>query len=394
MQCNALDALDSVTCGGALCFAAEEASDSDSDFDVDSESDANNSEDEEENKAKAVDEALTNNCHGSGDVEEKSSGANSTSNTSSLACDSESKHDHIYFADMAVDAAEEATADEEKSNHNAEGVTGNEAEIDGKKVVYDTDGDDNDDGTVDTALDVTQDVSPSEEEDDDESAEVEPVDVKIDLDNDSVDAIINDLDDEFAPRKDEDKVAVVTDNDESEEEKDDEKSIDTNMTEDYSEENDHHAFTQIVQEEMSLTPQQQQWNDKYASLLKYYNKHGTSTIALKVNTKPKHLLLRRWADKQRLNFLNDELTPGQIQKLVAVEFDFGQDIDLLVAEKIEQERIEAEQKRAEALRLEEEAKAAAIRKEESHIKKLRKRMNHKKKVEQMRSEAISVVVGN
>ena len=390
MQCNALD---SVTCGGALCFAAEEASDSDCDFDVDSKSDAKNSDSEEETKVKAGDDELANNCHGSGDVKGKSSGANSTSNTSSLACDSERKHDqHINDADKAVDAAEEAAVDDEESNQNAEGVADNEAEIVGKKVVDDNDDDgEGDDGTVDTALDVTQDVSPAEE-DDDESAEVEPADVKIDLDDDSVDAIINALDDEFAPRKDE--VAVVTDNDETEEEKDDEKSIDTNMTEDYSEENDRHAFTHVVQEGTNLTPQQQQWNDKHASLLKYYNKHGTSAIALKVNTKPKHLLLRRWADKQRLAFLNDELSPDQIQKFVAVEFDFGQNIDQLVAEKIEQERIEAEQKRAESLRLEEEAKAAAIRKEENHLKKLRKRMNHKKKVEQMRSEAISVVVGN
>ena len=51
-------------------------------------------------------------------------------------------------------------------------------------------------------------------------------------------------------------------------------------------------------------------------------------------------------------------------------------------------------KKWEEEKRQEEAKAAAVRAEEKHLHKLRKRMNHKKQVEQMRSNAISVVVGN
>ena len=183
--------------------------------------------------------------------------------------------------------------------------------------------------------------------------ELEAEDVKSDLDDD----------DEFAPKED-GELAIISDIDESEEEKggDDEKSADTNKTEDSSEENDRRTSTliQVAQKDEVFTPQQKQWNDKYACLLKYYNKNGTSSIPLKV-AKPKHLLLRRWADLQKKAFLNDELDPNQIQKLVAIEFAFGQDIEAMVAEKIEQDRIEAEKKKAEALRLEEMAKAEAVR---------------------------------
>lgn len=339
MQCNALD---SESCGGALCFAAE-------DDDVlgpgartfSYDSDGSGTFDDNEQKPKLV-------------VQQK-----------------------LAFGPIVISETYEITddtfiedeEDEERSYHFCEcGATEAAAENfddkTGKEVVCDNDDDTDDEGTVDTALNITQDVYVSASEDDDD---LEPADVKIDLDNDN-----NDIDDggEFAPKKD------------------------TNKTEDCSEENDRHTFIQVAAEkEEILTPQQKEWNDKYASLLKYYNKYGTSTIPLKVNTKPKHLLLRRWAEKQRLAFLNDELDPSQIQKLVAIDFAFGQQVEELVAEKIEQERIEAEQK-AEAIRIEEEAKAAAVRAEEKHLHKLRKRMNHKKQVEQMRSEAISVVVGN
>ena len=194
--------------------------------------------------------------------------------------------------------------------------------MNGKEIVYDNDDDDH---TLDTALDVTQDVSASEE-DDDESAEVEPTDVKIDLDDNDIDADIDafvlDLESEFAPKKDEDEVALCTDKDETEEEEDDEdeakvdeKSVDTNKAEDYSGETaDHHPYIHLVE----YTPQEQKWNVKYADLLRYYKLYGTSKIPLRAKTKLKHILLRRWADKQRKAYLKGSLAEEQIEKLVAV----------------------------------------------------------------------------
>ena len=376
VQCNTFDA---VTCGGALCFGSEEEHSDHSDFDE--ESSAHNSDQEEKANKVDADELFDCSVNKEGVTETSMSSHKNERNT----CE-----EHTDEAKAA--GTEAVAADNGESNRpidNSVPNIGMDKNLDGgasgnKEIVFDNE---DDDVTVDTALEMTQDVSSE-----DESADVEPADVKIELGDDDVDAALVDLDDEFAPKKD-DEVSAGSEN-ETTEEKDDEKSIDANKTEHDSEENFHDAPIQLVENEINPTPQQQQWNAKYSGLLKYYNKYNTSTIALKASTKPKHVMLRLWTDKQRKAFVNDELSPDQIQKLVAVDFDFGEDIDELVADKIEQERIEAERKKAEALRLEEEAKAAAVRAEEKHLEKLRKRMNHKKMIEKKRAEAISVVVGS
>ena len=342
-------ALDLVTCAGALCFGSEEEY-SVSDFDENS-----HYSDDEGDMAAAADELID----GSDDDEEEESGnvAAGTDTTSKIhaSCPAtignisspKNEHEITPTSDEQqqvgeAKAADAATADNDQtsgngeSNHSADGADGSVPEIvvaknhdgvvNGKEIVYDNDDDDN---TIDTALDVTQDVSASEE-DDNESAEVEPADVKIDLDDNNdidadIDAFVLDLESEFAPKKDKDEVALCTDKDETKEEKEeekeeeetkvDEKSVDAHKAEEYSGETaDHHPYINLVE----YTPQEQKWNVKYADLLRYYKLYGTSKIPLGAKTKLKHILLRRWADKQRKAYLQGNLTEEQAEKLAAV----------------------------------------------------------------------------
>ena len=140
------------------------------------------------------------------------------------------------------------------------------------------------------------------------------------------------------------------------------------------------------------TLDEQKWNVKYADLLRYYKLYGTTHISLKANaSKPRHILLRRWCDKQRKAFLDDQLSEEQIEKLVAVQFDFGQDIEELVAEQIEQERIKAEERRIEAERRRLQLKAEAERRRlEAEKRRLEEIMIQKEK-EKKRLESTYVV---
>ena len=333
-------ALDLVTCAGALCFGSEEEY-SVSDFDENS-----HYSDDEGDMAAAADELID----GSDDNEEAESGnvaaGKDTASKTHASCPATtgniSSHKNEHDARPTSDeqqqdgkgkTADAATADNDKTSGNGNcdvpeiAVAKNhDGVVNGKKIVYDNDDDDN---TIDTALDVTQDVSASEE-DGDESAEVEPADVKIDLDDNNdidadIDAFVLDLESEFAPKKDKDEVALRTDKDETEEEEEeeeqeeetkvDEKSVDANKAEEYfGETADHHPYINLVE----YTPQEQKWNVKYADLLRYYKLYGTSKIPLSAKTKFKHILLRRWADKQRKAYLKGNLTEEQIEKLAAV----------------------------------------------------------------------------
>ena len=337
-------ALDLVTCAGILCFGSEEEY-SHSDFDEnshysDDEGDGaaadaliDGSDDDEEDEEEESGDAAGRE-DGAGKTDE-SYPATTCSNVSSRKNEHDVKPTSVAQQQVGKAKATDTTTADNKtssngeSNHSANGAEGGVPEnavaknldvVNGKEVVYDNDGDD---GTVDTALDVTQDVSASEE-DGDESSDVEPADVKIELDDDDVDADIDafvaDLEDEFVPKKDEDEVTDASKPaTEEEEEKEEEEqsvatSINTNKADEYSDVADYHACNPFVE----YTPQEQKWNVKYADLQRYYKLYGTSKIPLRPKTKLKHMLLRRWADKQRKAYLKNDLTEEQIEKLVAV----------------------------------------------------------------------------
>ena len=194
--------------------------------------------------------------------------------------------------------------------------------------------------------------------------------------------VVADLDDEFAPKADDYRTSSTAANvsppkkvHSNSDEQDDVSTINMSSYE-HSAENDDDNDNDTV-----LTLDEQKWNVRYADLLRYYKLHGTTHISLKANaTKPRHIMLRRWADRQRKAFLHDELSEEQIEKLVAVQFDFGQDIEELVAEQIEQERIQAEQRRMEKLRLKAEAERRRLEAEKRRLEEIvmRKEMDKKR----------------
>ena len=135
-----------------------------------------------------------------------------------------------------------------------------------------------------------------------------------------------------------------------------------------------------------LTLDEQKWNVKYADLLRYYKLHGTTRISLKAKPNPKHIMLRRWADKQRKKFLHDELTEDQIEKLVAIEFDFGQQVEELVAEQMEllqeQERVQAMEAELERHRRKAEMERRRLLEEKRRLEEyMRKKEMEKKRIE-------------
>ena len=185
-------------------------------------------------------------------------------------------------------------------------------------------------------------------------------DVKIDIDDNNFSRACADLDDEFAPKTDDYDARNGTTTRTTTRTRPSSTIVPPTRVHSNSQKEDEVSTINMSSYELNnsaddtdavLTFEEQRWNVKYADLLRYYKLHGTTKIPLKSNaTKPKHVLLRRWADKQRRAFLSDKLTEEQIEKLVAVQFDFGQDIEELVAEQIEQERIQAEKRRVEAER--------------------------------------------
>ena len=369
-------AFELITCAGALFFGESDEEYSDSDFDESSSSYSDDEKQEgDEARARATRRTVDELIDGSGgeddidkkkeeprntadeeDAADKNDGScpattYATSNVSSHKNDQDirptrDKNQQVGEA-QAFGAKAPATAGKTSnngnSNHFAHGgvpkfVSGKNLEVvNGRELAVDDNEDD--DGTVATALDVTQDVSASEGDDDDddeeESADVEPADVKIDLGDDDIDNDVNafvvDLEDEFAPKKDTSYVKDAcsdVNGDASKietEDEEDEKSVsaltscNANKAEETSGETHHHACLQPVEYTYMYTPQEQKWNVKYADLLRYYELYGTTKIPLKTNvTKPKHMFLRRWANKQRKAFLGDKLTEEQIEKLVAV----------------------------------------------------------------------------
>ena len=140
-----------------------------------------------------------------------------------------------------------------------------------------------------------------------------------------------------------------------------------------------------------LTLDEQKWNVKYADLLRYYKLHGTTRISLKAKPNPKHLMLRRWADKQRKKFLHDELTEDQIEKLVAIEFDFGQQVEELVAEQMEQERVQAMEAELERHRLKAEMERRLERRRLLEEKRRLEDILMQKEMDKHRLEATYVV---
>ena len=191
--------------------------------------------------------------------------------------------------------------------------------------------------------------------------------------------VVADLDNEFAPKQDDYRAttapssAVPPKVHPNSDEQDDVSTINMSSYEQSTEDDNDNDTV--------LTLDEQKWNVRYADLLRYYKLHGTTHISLKANaTKPRHIMLRRWADRQRKAFLHDQLTEEQIEKLVAVQFDFGQDIEELVAEQIEQERIQAEQRRMEKLRLKADAERRRLEAEKRRLEAivLQKEMDKKR----------------
>ena len=206
--------------------------------------------------------------------------------------------------------------------------------------------------------------------------------------------VVADLDNEFAPKQDDYRTSTAgtTTNvppkvHSNADEQDEVSTINMSSYEHSAEDDDEDDDNDTV-----LTLDEQKWNVKYADLLRYYKLHGTTHISLKANaTKPKHIMLRRWADSQRKAFLHDELSEEQIEKLVAVQFDFGQDIEELVAEQIEQERIQAEQRRIEAEKRRLRLKAEAERRRLEAEKRRLEEIVLKKEMDKKRIEATYVV---